>query len=82
MSVRKLFDVSCTLPHLLVLVAATQVEAASFRGLGDLPGGIFFSDAYAVSPDGSVVARYSVSGLGNEARSISLDAGQRHGGVE
>lgn len=38
----------------LTLVAAAA-QAASFSGLGDLPGGNFFSRANAVSADGSVV---------------------------
>ena len=35
---------------------ATPAQATEFLGLGDLPGGIFYSSAYAVSADGSVVA--------------------------
>ena len=42
----------------LTLMGATA-EAASFSGLGDLPGGRFFSAANAVSADGSVVVGVS-----------------------
>jgi len=38
-----------------------------FQGLGDLPGGIYFSKAFGVSPDGSVVVGQSNSGNGMEA---------------
>ena len=41
--------------------------AASFMGLGDLPGGITHSEAFDVSADGSVVVGYSVSTDGTEA---------------
>ncbi len=42
------------------LVCAVAAEAAiSFQGLGDLPGGTEYSQASAVSSDGSVVAGYS-----------------------
>ena len=36
-------------------------------GLGDLPGGDFFSEARAVSADGTVVAGFSSTALGFEA---------------
>jgi len=36
-------------------VPGARTEAASFRGLGDLPGGDFYSVARAVSADGSAV---------------------------
>ena len=39
---------------------------ASFQGLGDLPGGIFESNAYGVSADGSVVVGWSSSASGPE----------------
>lgn len=38
----------------LISVASIAVEAASFRGLGDLPGGFFSSQAANVSADGAV----------------------------
>jgi probable HAF family extracellular repeat protein len=36
-------------------------------GLGDLEGGLFFSEAFGVSSDGSVVVGYSISESGDEA---------------
>lgn len=51
---------------LAMLVTQTTVcHAATFQGLGDLPGGNFESDAYGVSADGSVVSGtgYAASGL-------------------
>ena len=41
--------------------------AATFQGLGDLPGGSVESWAYAVSPDGSVVVGSSSSSSGQQA---------------
>ena len=40
---------------------------ASFQGLGDLPGGIFYSQAFAVSANGACVVGLSTSKLGQEA---------------
>jgi probable HAF family extracellular repeat protein len=59
----------------LVMVALMGVflwsgtaQAASFQGLGDLPGGSFFSETYwGVSADGSVVVGDSYSSSGQEA---------------
>lgn len=51
------------LPSLLVSAAL----AASFRGLGDLPGGSFLSVATGVSSNGQVVVGYSSSSNGTEA---------------
>ena len=39
----------------------------SFRGLGDLEGGIFFSEAWAVTADGLTVAGQGKQALGFEA---------------
>jgi probable HAF family extracellular repeat protein len=44
-----------------------RAQAASFTGLGKLPGAIAASDAHAVSADGSVVVGGSVSPSGSEA---------------
>ncbi|CCI04075.1 HAF repeat-containing PEP-CTERM protein [Microcystis aeruginosa] len=44
---------------------AFQAQAASFQGLGDLPGGIFHSNASGVSANGSVVV--GTGNNGNEA---------------
>ena len=35
--------------------------SATFQGIGDLPGGGFFSTAFGVSPDGSTVVGSSLS---------------------
>ncbi len=54
----------------LVFVSLAETSLAaivSFRGLGDLPGGSFYSYAYDVSNDGSVVVGYSYSVSGKEA---------------
>ena len=42
-------------------------RAVDFQGLGDLPGGEYFSEATSVSPDGSIVVGYSSSLFGSEA---------------
>ena len=42
-------------------------QAASFQGLGDLPGGVFSSSAGGVSADGSVVVGSGTSANGYEA---------------
>jgi len=41
--------------------------APSFQGVGDLPGGTFYSQAYGVSADGRVVVGVSNSASGSEA---------------
>ncbi len=51
----------------LLLGLAAPAWAASWQGLGDLPGGSFFSLASAVSSDGSVVVGWSDSASGVEA---------------
>ncbi len=58
-------------------------------GLGDLSGGDFYSNANAVSADGSVVVGYSKSDSGNEAFIWDAENGMRNlkelliaGGVE
>jgi len=45
----------------IALLLAASGAVASFRGLGDLPGGAFHSEALAVSDDGKVVAGRSAS---------------------
>jgi len=54
-------------PMLFAAGVAPSVPAASFRGLGDLPGGDFFSVAMAISADGRVVVGYAKSTSGIEA---------------
>jgi uncharacterized membrane protein len=60
--------------HLMLVSALSSIwlmpspsAAASFQALGDLPGGMFNSEAWAVSDDGTVVVGSSVSALGSEA---------------
>ena len=43
-----------------VLSSFANAQTASFQGIGDLPGGIFDSRAYDISPDGSVVVGRSI----------------------
>jgi probable HAF family extracellular repeat protein len=42
-------------------------DAAFLRGLGDLPNGSFYSEAYAVSADGSTVVGIGTSESGYQA---------------
>ncbi|CAG0952928.1 hypothetical protein PHYC_00299 [Phycisphaerales bacterium] len=51
---------------MLALLGAASLSAAqaTFRGLGDLPGGGFYSEAWGLSGDGAVVAAASVVGGG------------------
>jgi probable HAF family extracellular repeat protein len=56
------------LGFLVVLSSIVEyVSAASFQGLGDLPGGSFYSKAYGVSANGSVVVGGATSASGAEA---------------
>ena len=52
---------------LISFACPSRSEAASFQGLGDLPGGSFGSGALGVSADGSVVIGYGNSASGYEA---------------
>jgi probable HAF family extracellular repeat protein len=54
---------------------APSAPAASFQGLGDLPGGTFGSWAYSVSVDGKVVVGNSRSTNGTEAFRWTVDTG-------
>jgi probable HAF family extracellular repeat protein len=48
------------LPVLLLLAAGSvESSAATFSGVGDLPGGAFLSEARAAFADGSVVVGWS-----------------------
>ena len=61
-----LFSYSCS--TLLLLVITAMTSAQSFIGLGDLPGGgLFYSEAYDVSSDGSVVVGQTYGTNGSEA---------------
>ena len=50
-----------------IFAIGARGPAATFTGLGDLPGGGYGSSASAVSGDGSVVVGHSTSGSGVEA---------------
>ena len=61
---------SVCLASMLILVFLPIVvfgQEGKFQGLGDIPGGIFFSKAFGVSPDGALVVGQSNSGRGMEA---------------
>jgi probable HAF family extracellular repeat protein len=60
-------NASCLLVVLVIPSFIASSHAARFHGLGDLPGGPFFSVARAVSADGSVVVGTSQSSNGFEA---------------
>ena len=55
------------LAALVVLGGNAATALPSFQGLGELPGGAFFSFANAVSGDGTVVVGHSGSIAGTEA---------------
>jgi uncharacterized membrane protein len=52
-----------------------EPSGATFRGLGDLPGGVFYSQAYGISADGRVVVGQSDGATGREACRWVLPAG-------
>src|SRR5262249_16768436 len=58
-----------------IITSAFTLRGASFQGLGDLPGGTFFSYATAVSADGTVVVGASKSTNGTEAFRWSAPTG-------
>lgn len=60
-----------------VCMASIAVEAASFTGLGDLPGGFFSSQASNVSGDGSVIV-----GVGSTASGASAFYWTESGGMQ
>ena len=49
---------------LAALGAAAPATGGTFQGLGDLPGGVFFSEAAGVSADGVTVVGFGNSSLG------------------
>lgn len=51
----------------LAFAASTAFAQPTFQGLGDLPGGIFNSEARGVSADGSTVVGYSRTASGDRA---------------
>ena len=74
-------------PHVwMVVMVALSIGAqseASITALGDLPGGRFYSHAWGVSADGSVVVGHAESARGFEAFRWTSDEGMvGRGGVE
>jgi len=59
--------VCCHLLAGLLVSAPSPGDAATLLGVGDLPGGLFVSEAYAISADGSTVVGRSESAAGTEA---------------
>lgn len=51
----------------VLLFVPENIYGAMFAGLGDLPGGGFFSNAEGISPDGSTIVGWSESGAGSVA---------------
>ncbi len=65
---KKLVLATCCITVVLGVVLARPAAAGPFfMGLGDLPGGGFFSGASDVSADGSVVLGLGNSAAGQEA---------------
>ena len=56
-------------------IARATTSSAFFSGLGDLPGGDFFSIAFGISDDGSVVVGESSSREGREAFRWTMESG-------
>ena len=52
---------------LFCTISSSFAATANFQGLGDLPGGDFYSHAFDVSADGSTVVGWSRSASGYEA---------------
>jgi probable HAF family extracellular repeat protein len=73
------FDCAAVAFVTAVLVSSTacSAHAASFRGLGDLPGGASASVATSVSADGKVIAGYSSTTNGYEAIRWTATSGLR-----
>src|SRR5688500_60556 len=67
----------CAFLLLLCCPASCSLEAAHFRGLGDLPGEPFCSAALGVSADGKVVVGSSRSSNGYEAFRWTAAAGMQ-----
>ncbi len=59
MITQKLFHLLTFSVALSLASSFNSVQAASFTGLGDLPGGTFYSQASGISGDGSTVVGYS-----------------------
>ena len=65
----------CFVLTLLFVLASLSAHAASFQGLGDLPGGAALSFASDISAEGTVVVGTSVSASGAEAFRWTRDDG-------
>ncbi|NOX57722.1 MAG: PEP-CTERM sorting domain-containing protein [Planctomycetes bacterium] len=59
------------------LFEAFRWEGGTMAGLGDLPGGTFYSEAWGVSANGSIVVGRATSSSGTEA--FRWEDGQMHG---
>ena len=79
----KLYQTVSAISFIMVALTATT-NAASFMGLGDLPGDEFYSYANCVSADGTVVVGMSYSDLGDEGfrwqNGIMTPLGDLYGG--
>jgi len=64
-----------TIIVVIVAISASISMAASFQGLGDLPGGHFASMAYGISADGSTVVGRGSTSLYSEAFRWTVETG-------
>jgi len=60
---------------LLYFADISRATICRFQGMGDLPGGEFFSKAYGISADGSVVVGESKSTLGEPFEAFRWESG-------
>ena len=67
----QLLTAACLAPPLLG-IALSAGATSMFMGLGDLPGGSTFSQAFAVSADGSVVVGRSLSSASTQQPPLKL----------
>jgi probable HAF family extracellular repeat protein len=64
----------CKLYTLLLILTPSLASALEFKGIGDLPGGSFYSTARALSKNGSYLVGESDSSLGNEGFLYDISA--------
>lgn len=69
-----MFNEICKLHTLLLFLAPSLGLALEFKGIGDLPGGSFYSTAGALSKNGSYLVGESNSSLGNEGFIYDISA--------
>lgn len=69
------FSYALLIPWIAVSAVCSPSQAATFTGLGDLPGGTFYTYASGVSDDGSVVVGRGYSDAGLEAFRWTLETG-------